>query len=96
MGLDLPKPRDRGRPVDCVDHGCDLEIKNEVILQCPAPGCEIIAVRRDLQHLLLYFVSCKKCNYCYPSPDPKKCVICDNDTKMTLDRLVSESRQEIH
>ena len=91
--LNLPKPRDRGKPQVCVDHKKALVIANELLLQCPVEDCEIIAVRNDLQKKLkLYFVTCKTCNYCYPSPDPEKCVICDEETQARLDQMVTDAR----
>ena len=91
--LNLPEPRDRGTSPVCVDHDRSLEIRNELLLQCPVTGCEIIAVRNDISRkMALWFVTCKKCNYCYPSPDPTKCVICDEETKARLDQMVSEAR----
>ena len=91
--LNLPKPRDRGKPQVCRDHNVKLIIQNELLLECPVEDCEIIAVRNDLQKKLkLYFVTCKKCNYCYPSPDPTKCVICDKDTQAELDQMVANAR----
>ena len=88
INLDLPAPRDQGPPQICIIHDRELEIKNAVILQCPEEECEIIAVRGDLQKLALYYVNCKACNYCYPSPDPEKCVICDEDTREILERRI--------
>ena len=91
--LNLPKPRDRGKPQVCVEHDKTLTIANELLLQCPVEDCEIIAVRQDLQKKLkLYFVTCKVCNYCYPSPDPTKCIICDADTREILDQMVTDAR----
>ena len=92
--LDLPKPRDRGKAPVCVIHNNrPLEIKNELLMQCPVEECEIIAVRNDISRkLALWYVTCKKCNYCYPSPDPEKCIICDEATRARLDQMVTEAR----
>ena len=91
--LNLPTPRDRGKPNTCVTHGTPLEIQNELLLQCPEEGCEVIAVRNDLQKkLALYFVTCNKCNYTYPSPDPEKCIICNPETAEALETMVNEAR----
>lgn len=91
--LNLPKPRDRGKPQTCVEHQVKLIIQNELLLECPVEDCEIIAVRNDLQKKLkLYFVNCNKCNYCYPSADPTKCIICDETARATLDKMVKDAR----
>ena len=91
--LGLPKPRDRGTAPVCVVHECSLEIRNEILMQCPHEECEIIAVRNDISRkMALWYVSCKVCNYCYPSPDPTKCIICDEGARVQLEQMVAEAR----
>lgn len=92
--LNLPKPRDRGAPQVCIFHKRELEIKNGLVMQCPVEECEIIAVRNDLKGIPMWFVSCNKCNYSYPSPDPEKCIICDPEVRASLESTIDAVRSK--